>query len=410
MENQIRKTGFVPEPIEENQFKLGSLGDVVIKVDGNWKDFLPVFESQLEKNFDSSGCTAYGTLNAIETLEKFLTQKEQNYSDRFVYNGVGITPPGSDPHLVAEFIRKNGLVFEEDLPDTTDSLAEFLTPRPLTPDLIIKAGKWTWTLSHQWIITPSTPKEQKVSILKAELLKGTVAASVTAWYQNAQGLYYSPPELPNEHWTHVYNVDDAIHVNDSYLNNGTYLKALTLDHDIQYAKRYNLTRKLTVEQTSYFQKMINWILEQLGIIQKKVNELPKEPLQTPAIEEKPVITEIPVKPKYLWDTLGNIRHSIRLIADEYNMTVLQKDLLCDICACESGYDIHAKLVNSPKSIDRGLWQWNTLYHPETTDDVAYDPEKSTRLACKAILNKQAHRFWSASEPCWNKNHLYDKII
>lgn len=130
--------------------------------------------------------------------------------------------------------------------------------------------------------------------------------------------------------------------------------------------------------------------------------VPPEAPQAPVEEVKPEVL--------LWDTKEHIRHSMRVIGDEYNMTVLQKDLLCDICQCESGFVLTAKLVNSPTSIDRGLFQWNNRWHPEITDEIAYDPEKATRLACKAILNKQSHAFWSASERCWNKTGKYTSII
>ena len=114
--------------------------------------------------------------------------------------------------------------------------------------------------------------------------------------------------------------------------------------------------------------------------------------------------------KYDWSTKTAIRHSLRVIGDEFNMTVLQKDLLCDICACESGFNLKAKLVNTPKSIDRGLFQINSYYHPDATDERAYDPEWSTRWACKAIKNKQAMTLWRASSKCWNKTGKYNSLI
>lgn len=137
------------------------------------------------------------------------------------------------------------------------------------------------------------------------------------------------------------------------------------------------------------------------------------PQPTEAPEPTPVPTPTPSAPpeaKYDWSTPTAIKHSLRVIGDEFGMTVLQKDLLCDICGCESGFNLRAKLVNSPTSIDRGLFQWNNYWNPQITDAIAYDPEKATRLACKAILNKQAHMYWSASQHCWNKTRKYDAII
>lgn len=132
------------------------------------------------------------------------------------------------------------------------------------------------------------------------------------------------------------------------------------------------------------------------------------------MKEKPMPEPTPVpiipEPKYQWNTRDNIRHSMRVIGDEFGMTVLQKDLLCDICNCESGFVLTAKLVNSPKSIDRGLFQWNSLYHPDITDEIAYDPEKATRLACKAIKSGKAKTYWSASMSCWNKTGKYNSLI
>lgn len=125
--------------------------------------------------------------------------------------------------------------------------------------------------------------------------------------------------------------------------------------------------------------------------------VPNVPVEPP----QPII----VPPKYLWDTQVNIIHSMRMIGDEFFLSVLQKDLLCDICRCESGFKLTAKLVNSPTSIDRGLFQWNNKYHPEITDAIAYDPEKATRLACQAI--KSGKNYWPASQKCWNKTGKYD---
>lgn len=135
-----------------------------------------------------------------------------------------------------------------------------------------------------------------------------------------------------------------------------------------------------------------------------------ETIPTPPEPATPSVAPPTTPQAYDWSTTEKIRHSQRVIGDEYNMTWLQKDLLNDICRCESQFNIHAYLVNNPHSIDRGLFQWNNLYHPDITDAIAYDPEKATRLACKAILAKKAHNYWSASQFCWNKDGKYNSLI
>lgn len=126
------------------------------------------------------------------------------------------------------------------------------------------------------------------------------------------------------------------------------------------------------------------------------SDIPVKPLETPPSAPQP----------YKWGSREEIRHSMRLIADEERLTYLQKDMLCDIGWCESRYVLTAKLVNSPNSVDRGLFQWNNYWHPEITDAIAYDPEKATRLACKAIKQGKAMAYWSASARCWNATGKY----
>lgn len=139
------------------------------------------------------------------------------------------------------------------------------------------------------------------------------------------------------------------------------------------------------------------------------------PNHTEPISENPMNVEPPVVPPppfsgYLWDNGVNVRHSIRMIGDKFGFSPHMKDLLCDIARCESGFNPNAKLVNSPTSIDRGLYQWNNKYHPEITDAIAYNPEQNTILACKALRAGKATLYWSASKPCWNKGGKYDDLM
>lgn len=70
--------GFIAPLITEDNHVLGGVGIPlpVIKVDGDWTSCLPIFSNQLDNDgFDPDDCTVQGTLNAIETLEKFLYNK-----------------------------------------------------------------------------------------------------------------------------------------------------------------------------------------------------------------------------------------------------------------------------------------------------------------------------------------------
>lgn len=373
--------GFIAPQITGDNHVFGGVSSInlpVIKVDGDWRKYRPIFESQLEQSFDSSGCTCYGTTNAIEALEKFLYNTTPNYSDRFVYNTVGITPPGSDPHLVATTIRGSGLVNEEDLPDLTPDLATFMTPRPLSVELRIKGQKWLnkQMLGHQWLWTTKPDAKTRVALLTEALTKGTVCISVSAWYKNEKGLFYSPPGSINGHWTHLEYIDETgMYVNDSYneaLTN-TNLKKLTLDHDIQFAKVYFFTKP--TEQQNWLVSLITALLELVGLRQKQIQNV---------VQPLPSVGEMP---PYKWDTVANVRHSVRVICDEEGLTVEQKNTMCATIQAESEFNTHARNDNKVNgrvtSTDWGLCQWNSYWHGKeiTPDEAVNNPEKAVRLMC-----------------------------
>jgi hypothetical protein len=93
-----------------------------------------------------------------------------------------------------------------------------------------------------------------------------------------------------------------------------------------------------------------------------------------------------------------IEEMIRRIAAEEG---IDPDLAVRVALCESGLDPKARHLNKDGSIDRGLYQWNDYWHPEVSDADAYDPEKATRLFCKAV--REGHlNWWNSSRKCWEK--------
>lgn len=89
------------------------------------------------------------------------------------------------------------------------------------------------------------------------------------------------------------------------------------------------------------------------------------------------------------DPISN-RHNVRVIADQENLTVEQKNLLSQVIHCESGYHtlaVHPNLYEgNVVSTDRGICQWNDKYHGKeiTAEEAFNDPEKCVRLMCKYL--------------------------
>lgn len=72
------------------------------------------------------------------------------------------------------------------------------------------------------------------------------------------------------------------------------------------------------------------------------------------------------------------------------------DVLVNLARCESSLNKWAVGVNSD-SIDRGVFQINSKWHPEVSPDVAFDVYASARWTNEMINNGQGHQ-WT----CWSK--------
>lgn len=77
------------------------------------------------------------------------------------------------------------------------------------------------------------------------------------------------------------------------------------------------------------------------------------------------------------------------------------ELAVRVAKCESGLKTNARNINSPDSIDRGIFQINSKWHPEVTDEQADDPEWATHFFCKAFKGGNLS-WWDCSKKCWDK--------
>jgi len=88
---------------------------------------------------------------------------------------------------------------------------------------------------------------------------------------------------------------------------------------------------------------------------------------------------------------------IRRIAKE---EIVDPDLAVRVAKCESTLNPNATNTNTDGSIDRGLFQINSKWHPEVTADQAFNAEFSTRFFCKAFKSGNLS-WWNASKTCWD---------
>lgn len=125
----------------------------------------------------------------------------------------------------------------------------------------------------------------------------------------------------------------------------------------------------------------------------------------------PRYKEALVVEKYKWGNPTEVRHSCRLIMDEYNLAWKEKDLLCAVIQAESGFNpkaINGKNTNGTK--DYGLVQVNDKWwigpgrYFASVEEVLNNPEKSVRFIVEQYKAGNL-RWW-----CAFTNNSYKKYL
>jgi len=308
----VRNYGFIKDEIipEHYVFGSGQLSGEIL-TDGHWISYLTKDELQYNSFIDSYNCTGYGTENCITPLlrRKFLNTPEWNpdfddFSERVIGIMAHTKPPGNSPHIVAEAIRKNGLVAQKYLPfnETIKSIIEYFSPDPLTKDLVDKGMSFKWGIGHDWV-PDHTPEG-----LKAALCYSPLGVGVFGW-QERNGLYYRDEGDPENHWVALVDYVDGKYwiIYDSYLSDNKPLKKLEWNYNFSTVKRYAIlgtgfSPANIVKQISIIQKLINLFQQLINMINEKYAKLTKDTIITepdpvePAVEtpEPPQIDEKPL--------------------------------------------------------------------------------------------------------------------
>ena len=277
LKNKIQQFGFKLNAIEDPRaYKLGAspLPLVVLQEDGDWSKYLPNPETQGTPNWDTYGCTVYGTENALQILEKRLFGESTEWAERFNYNIAGVNPPGHDPHDIAETFRKSGVI-EYGLLPMTKTLEEYRKPRPMDKKLLDKGQEYPYELMHEWLWQRNISQEDRAFLIRNYLKYSPLGVSVTAW--SKEGDVYVDRGQRNTHWVVIIGEEKGKgwKIYDSY---EPHIKVISYDHNIEVCKRYQLVKK--DPQIPLMWKIINKIKELIGLVesQQKETVLPKKNL------------------------------------------------------------------------------------------------------------------------------------
>ena len=235
--NEVKQSFISPGVTTPDQYIFGSgqLTGFILRPNGQW----PILrDDEIQaKGFETSSCTSFGLINAVQSIFKELFKLDINYSERFLATGSETDPSkgGNDPHKVAEWARHNGFVDEAELPfnSTLNNLTEFYAP--LTGETLTKGKEWLnkWTFKHDWLSDGGLiPKE---TLMKA-LRYSPLGVAVYAWAEN-DGLYVRPEGTKDIHWCELIGFKENEYwiCVDSY---APFVKHLDWNFGFFFAKRY----------------------------------------------------------------------------------------------------------------------------------------------------------------------------
>lgn len=217
--------------IDTGQSKNDFVGDafgstipyVIRNQSGDWRSFTPTSEKQWNgTGNDTWGCTVFSGLNGVEATIKFLTGREENFSDPWGCTVTG-TKPGIGNYVVAihDVIHNLGIPLQSewDVPANW-TLVDFY--RPVTQESKQQAKKFLgkYTYNYQWLTTD-------IPTLKKYLKMGPIVVTVatcTDWNNSANVAVCGKPN--QNHAVLLTHIDenDECWIFDSY---GPFSKKLT---------------------------------------------------------------------------------------------------------------------------------------------------------------------------------------
>lgn len=84
---------------------------------------------------------------------------------------------------------------------------------------------------------------------------------------------------------------------------------------------------------------------------------------------------------------------------------IEPELGIAVASCEGGLvnpNVIRTNTDSHKSIDRGIFQFNSYWQPQITDTQAFDPAQATQAFCDEVKAGNLLTLWHLSQPCWSK--------
>jgi hypothetical protein len=396
-----RNYGLIVDPIAPEDFILGTsqsletkYGAADINPQSDWTHYTPATENQDTSTGDTWACVSFGTTNAVEMLMRCVFNEIRNLADRFLAK-VSNTRPGygNSPKTVADALRKEWTVDEPEWPDT-NTVEEFYAEIPPNLKTVATARGAEFEFGYQYV-------SNSPASIKQALKSSPVCIAVTAWQQDENGVYTRIKGISENHWTTVIKILDNgnYQVFDSF---PPFIKEVHPSAAQSIAMSYYLNKR--VVDDGWFKTFIKQILALFTAPTPPVT--PQEPATAP-LPPKPTVPPAPAS-KYDWSNPTAVRHSIRVMCDENQLTLEAKNILTACIQQESRFN--PKAISKPNSngtTDYGLCQYNDGKNAKGVpywigkgaafkdiDEVLNDPEKNVRVMIQ-MMKAGKINLWSS---------------
>ena len=285
----MMNTGLITPKIRNNKdwFAGGITGIPsfsVLEPSLDYSPYLPVYEQQSNRNFDSMACVTFANLNVNEILIKRMVLKglitnkeirqklggdpnddsEINFSDRFTAVASGTRRTGNTMASVAESIRMQGAVLQHIYPNEFDRIVTWKEwHKPLPDILYTKAKLFNTVFDYHWDWVGS--RLPRAEIINKALATSPLTVSVQIYSpQNDKGYYVNRSKLADyghlvtcygfdgeayliyDHYNHKYKKYDKSYVFGHAMRHWLTLKEQTMPQENPLnLKDYTLVRVVT---------------------------------------------------------------------------------------------------------------------------------------------------------------------